>query len=307
MIGFTVLGGYLGVGKTTLLNHILRSNANLNQPLRIALLVNDFGDINIDAQLVESRSDSQINLANGCVCCTLTDGFTTALETLAGLVPQPEHIVVEASGVADISNLSQYGTGQELDLASIVVIADAETVQEKASDKYVGKTIQRQLKAADLIILNKVDLLGVEQKESTNSWLSNLTAGVPVLPAVNCDVPMAMVFDLQHNNSTLTKFEYETTHSHEQYSSWSFQTDQPVSRRMIEGFLAALGPDVLRCKGLFTDEKGVCLKLQMVGRRKDIESAGNKHVPGGQVVAIGLADGFDAEKLEEAASRLLKK
>ena len=78
MIGFTVIGGYLGAGKTTLLNHLLTNN----QSLRIALLINDFGAINIDADLIERQTDSQINLTNGCVCCGLSDGFDQAIEQL---------------------------------------------------------------------------------------------------------------------------------------------------------------------------------------------------------------------------------
>ena len=82
MIRFTVIGGYLGTGKTTLLNHVLRNN----ESRRIALIVNDFGEINIDAGLIESQTESQINLTNGCVCCTLSDGFHESIDQLCQLV-----------------------------------------------------------------------------------------------------------------------------------------------------------------------------------------------------------------------------
>ena len=158
MIRFTVIGGYLGAGKTTLLNRILTKAKGV----RYALLINDFGEINIDAKLIESQTDSQINLTNGCVCCTLVDGFHEAVDQLCHLQPPPDHIIVEASGVADVSNLAQYGYGPNLALDGVLVLADAETVQEKADDKYVSTTVRRQLTAADIIILIKIDLVSVE-------------------------------------------------------------------------------------------------------------------------------------------------
>ena len=155
MIPFTIIGGYLGAGKTTLLNHLLK-NANGH---RFALLINDFGTINIDAALIESTSENQINLTNGCVCCSISDGFYEAIEQLIATEPTPDHIVVEASGVADVQNLSQYGYGHALKLDGILVVADAETVQQKAVDKYVAETVKRQLRCADIVSLNKVDLI----------------------------------------------------------------------------------------------------------------------------------------------------
>ncbi len=300
MIGFTVLGGYLGAGKTTLLNQILRRNTESADPIRIALLVNDFGDINIDAQLIESQSDSQINLANGCVCCTLTDGFSAALDTLVDLNPQPEHIIVEASGVADVNNLSQYGNGQVLALANIVVVADAETVQEKASDKYVAKTIQRQLKAADLILLNKVDLLEPQIRERRLSWLSELTDGIPVVPCVRGDIPQAILFELERRDNPIE----ESVHGHEEYVSWSYGINKRISRESLEAFADSLGPGVLRCKGVFVDPFGYRLELQVVGKRKEVAAGAKTLESVSQLVAIGLKGKMLTEDLDAAVQRL---
>ena len=150
----TILGGYLGAGKTTLLNNLLQNNDGL----RIGLIVNDFGQVNIDAQLIASHDDSQINLTNGCVCCTMTDGFFEALESLREGPAPLDHLVVEASGVADVGKLSQYGHLPGYVLHAVVVVVDAETIRSKTRDKYVGATVKRQLSQADLLILNKCDL-----------------------------------------------------------------------------------------------------------------------------------------------------
>jgi len=172
-ISFTVIGGYLGAGKTTLLNHILRNNAGL----RLAVIVNDFGNINIDAELIKNQEGDTINLANGCICCSLAGGFVQALSALTEMDQPPEHILVEASGVADPHNLSQYGYMDRLQHNGVIVVADAETVQAKSVDKYVGQTVVWQLQSADLILLNKIDLVNAEALRNVHTWLQELVPG----------------------------------------------------------------------------------------------------------------------------------
>ena len=298
MIDYTVLGGYLGAGKTTLLNHILRNNDGH----RIALLVNDFGDINIDTQLIQSRGENQINLANGCVCCSLSDGFFEALDTLQNLDPPPTHIIVEASGVANVGNLSQYGYGREMRLAAVIVVADAETVREKAHDKYVAQTVRRQLAAADLIILNKVDLCSDERRPVLEAWLTQETGGTPVISAVRCEVPLSML--LATEPSVRTRLP-EHRH-HEAFRSWSFTAERSVTKEDLEAFLRSLGPEIIRAKGLFARTGGGVLELQLVGRRKElIERDGNRR-GSCEMVAIGRAEQLDPEHLDALAGTHLR-
>ena len=283
VIGYTVLGGYLGAGKTTLLNHVLKNSGGR----RYALLINDFGDINIDAELVTSQDDQQINLANGCVCCNLSDGFYEALETLKTLEPAPEHIIVEASGVADVYNLGQYGLTNDLTLDGVIVVADAETVRTKANDKYVAQTIRRQLSNADLIVLNKVDL--VEDAETIIEWLGEFHTG-PILPAVRANVPIEALFgfEVEHDSD-------HHQHHHEQYDSWSLSSDRTFEKAQIESFLNALGDDVIRCKGVLGQ-----YEVQCVGHRREITERTQPAVPS-QLVAIGLSNQLDTKKLDQLA------
>jgi len=184
----TILGGYLGAGKTTLVNHLLRHADGL----RLAVLVNEFGALPIDADLIEAQGDDIISIAGGCVCCSFGNDLTRALLDMAALDPPPDHVLVEASGVAlpgaiaaSVSLLQGYA------LDGIVVLADAETVEEQARDTYIGDTITRQLADADLVVLNKADLVADERLAATRAWLAAQAPGAEIIPARHGALPPA--------------------------------------------------------------------------------------------------------------------
>jgi len=292
-----VIGGYLGAGKTTLLNRILKQNDGI----RYALLINDFGEINIDAGLIESQTDAQINLTNGCVCCTLVDGFHQAIEQLCELDPPPDHILVEASGVADVSNLAQYGHGPDLSLDGVLVLADAETIQDKANDKYVAATVKRQLAAADVLILNKCDLLENEQLTKQTGWLKSNFPEAIIIMTTHCDVPMAVISGVHRENSSL-----QVAHQdHESYSTWSFASDQAASSEQLQEFLSRLDDTVLRIKGVSALSPDSVLVVQGVGKRREV-STGVGHQEGIKLVAIGLEGKLDCDQLNTLAAEHLK-
>ena len=157
--------GNLGAGKTTLVNHVLRHNA----ARRFAVLVNDFGQINIDADLIAGQEDGTIALTNGCVCCSLAGGFVVVLSALRERQPPPEHVIVEASGVSDPHKIAQYGhmPGDRLD--GTVVVADAEAVRQRAADPRCGAQVRQQLLGADLLVLNKSDLVSEPEKTAVGT------------------------------------------------------------------------------------------------------------------------------------------
>lgn len=293
MIDFTVLGGYLGAGKTTLLNHILAHN----QGVRFALLINDFGDINIDAKLVTSADDQQINLANGCVCCTLSDGFFEAIEALTQLDPAPDHIIIEASGVADVHNLAQYGHGHGLQLASVIVVADAETIEEKSKDKYVGQTVLRQLRAADVVVLNKADLCEPSTLDERLSWVTQASNGAPTLPVTRGAISVDALWNKHPRLKTLNEDHH---HAHESYLSWSFQSESAQSTAAIKAFVAALPAQVIRAKGLVQTDEGN-LEIQVVGRRRTLTGT-KQALQQSELVVIGLDGQLQSEALDKLAA-----
>jgi G3E family GTPase len=189
-IPFTVIGGFLGAGKTTLLNRLLRGATGR----RFAVLVNDFGALDIDGGLVADHGGDTIALANGCLCCTIGDSLVT---TLLSLLERPErfdHIVVEASGVADPGRIADLAVLEpRLARDGVIVVVDAAEVRARAADRRVGDTITRQLAAADLLVLNKTDL--AHDLAVLRGWLSTHSAA-PLLEARHADVPLDLLFGL---------------------------------------------------------------------------------------------------------------
>jgi G3E family GTPase len=296
MIPFTVIGGYLGAGKTTLLNQLLRATGGR----RIALLINDFGDINIDAMLIESHRGNRINLTNGCICCSLSDGFYGAIETLLTTAPLPDHIVVEASGVADVHTLAQYGHSPDLQLDGVIVLADLETVQAKIRDKYVGQTIRRQLAAADVIIANKRDLLTQPQSATVSNWLQGEFPQALVYTAEQGNVPLALLLGIHTLDKNLPE---HAGHAH--FCRWFYSSPRLVAADSLRRFLAALDDSVIRLKGT-AEQTTINLVAQVVGRRRELRPQQDLQAQGLNLVAIGLEGQLNTSELDRLANQLLK-
>nr|WP_275402707.1 GTP-binding protein [Streptomyces sp. SID10853] len=151
----TVIGGYLGAGKTTLLNGLLAAAGGS----RIAVVVNDFGAVNIDRRLITSATDDTVELSNGCICCSLQDDTSAVMTRLAGR-GDLDHVVVETSGVGDPAALRTWGNYPGFTPGATVVCADSTAAARLLRDEFVGDTVARQLTRADIVVLTKADLAG---------------------------------------------------------------------------------------------------------------------------------------------------
>ena len=185
-----VLGGYLGAGKTTLLDHLLRHA----QGRRIAVMVNDFGAIGIDADLIESTDGEVMSLAGGCICCSVGSDLVAALMALAQRVPPPDLVLIETSGVAlpgSVARGARLAPGIEID--AVVVLVDAETIRIRANDRHVGDTVVRQLGEADLLVLNKIDLVDAPALGATHHWLAGIALHARIIESVEARVPAELI------------------------------------------------------------------------------------------------------------------
>jgi G3E family GTPase len=258
-ITVTVLGGYLGAGKTTLLNHILRSTNE-----RIVVLVNDFGSINIDESLIVAADSDKITLANGCICCSLVDGLASALEQVRSLDPAPTRLVIEASGVSNPASIAAYAHGRGLHLDGIVTVVDAETVRAHSNDRYVGDTVRRQIVAADLLILNKTDLIASTELASLRTWLTSLgDVGIPMINAVQGQVALGALLgssaiasdDADRCNERKpfaagASLLSEAVSPEDVFVSWSLSTEQPFDQNLLDAVLTSWSSDIVRVKGI---------------------------------------------------------
>ena len=278
----TVVAGYLGAGKTTLINQMLANNDGQ----RLALLVNDFGEINIDAKLVESQDSDTINLSNGCVCCTLADDFSSALAQIEGMSDRFDRIIVEMSGIGEPDKVVEWVRNSAFILDGIVVLADATTILDWADNRYAGPLICRQLSAADLILLTHTDLVDGETVNEVNEWLTELSAA----PVLQGPVSMPMIIGICRTNGD----DLEWTHTHlEDHHSASARVSEPISIDHLEKWLARRPKQVIRVKGILRTTTDPCVTtiLQVCGTREEITEGHAKHDDGpGLVVAIATID-----------------
>ena len=164
----TIISGYLGAGKTTLVNNALRK-AN---GLKLAILVNEFGNLAIDEDLIIAQDDNMISLAGGCICCSYGNDMLLSLKELTSLDNKPDHIILEASGVAIPSAIeSSISLITECFTESIVSIIDCEQIQDQLNDKYIADTVISQIQSADIILANKADL--IKSDSPFHNWKEN--------------------------------------------------------------------------------------------------------------------------------------
>lgn len=188
-IPFTVIGGYLGAGKTTLLNRLLAGDHGR----RLAVVVNDFGEVALDELLVSSDDGEVVALANGCVCCSAADGFAETISRIRGFDPLPDQLIVEVSGVGDPAAVAQWGRSPGFELDGVLVVADPDSVQARAADRYVGDTVLAQLRSADLVLVSRADVTPPGRLDSVAAWVAAQTKA-PVV--IGSDWPLEVLLGL---------------------------------------------------------------------------------------------------------------
>jgi G3E family GTPase len=311
-VPMTILTGFLGAGKTTLLNRIL----NGNHGLKVAVVVNDFGAINIDAELIVGVESNVISLANGCICCTIRDDLIATVMDTINRAERPEYILLEASGVAEPSAIAMTFNNpafrESIRLDSILCVVDAEQVF--AVPELMELKIF-QMACADMVILNKVDLVDGEQIAKIKSWLDSRFHHYRLIEASQGDVPLAVLVPAgclfparldasEESGCTKTKCDHDSPNlDHTKaFSTWSYETDQPISLKALRHALAKLPAPIYRAKGVIytADAPQHRAVLQVVGRRVDISlmDRWGERTPRTQIVAIGAPGAIDEQELQ---------
>jgi G3E family GTPase len=270
----TILTGFLGAGKTTLLNRVLRADHGL----RLGVLVNDFGAINIDAQLVDFvEGNDTINLQNGCVCCTMRGDLVTSMLNVADRPNPPEHLIVEASGIADPAAIAGIfampRVRDRLRLDGVIAVVDAEHARDPRLDRQL---IEDQIRSADIVLLNKVDLIDAGDLAALTGWIRELAPWARILPTVDAGAPIELLIGLDRATEARVEPLASPYEGHTALASWSYHSDHPLAFRKVRDALRALPIGVFRAKGVLylADAPNMRFVAQMVGRRLAIDVAG---------------------------------
>ncbi|MBF2072623.1 MAG: GTP-binding protein [Synechococcales cyanobacterium C42_A2020_086] len=332
----TIITGFLGSGKTTLLNHIL----NNRQDLKVAVLVNEFGDINIDSQLLVSMDEDMVELSNGCICCTINDGLVDAVYNVLERDDRVDYMVIETTGVADPLPIILTFLGTELRdftrLDSIITVVDAETF---TPDYFDSEAAFKQIAYGDVVILNKTDLALPEKIKELEAYISEVKVGARILHSQYGKVPLPLILDVGYNNPAAyadlvqeeieqTQHEHDHHHSHapheahphhphehhhhhsahlenDGFVSISFESDRPFDVKKFETFLQEQLPkEVFRAKGiLWFAESDLRNIFQLSGPRFDLQGDEWRTPRKNQMVLIGR--NLDADELRQQLAACL--
>lgn len=317
----TIITGFLGSGKTTLLNQILKNKHDL----KVAVLVNEFGDINIDSQLLVSMDQDMVELSNGCICCTINDGLVDAVYRILERQEKIDYLVIETTGIADPLPIILTFVGTELRdltrLDSVLTLVDTSTF---TPDHFDSEAALKQVAFADIVLLNKTDLTAPEQVEELESYIRTVKVGARMLRSQYGEVPLPLILDValtdaaaykeydseeensehdheHHDHEHHEHHDHHEHHEHEHHHhhsehlqndgfvSVSFQSDRPFAVKKFEAFLTEeVSTAVFRAKGiLWFQESEARHVFQLSGPRYDLNQEDWLEPPQNQLVLIG--------------------
>jgi G3E family GTPase len=281
-----IVTGFLGSGKTTLVNHILA------QPhgLRIAVMVNEIGDLTIDNELIVGAADDMVELGNGCICCSINNDLVDAIFRVLRRETQADYLIVETSGLADplpvVLTFLRTEFCDAVRIDAIVAIADAESF---SLDLFDSRAAGNQLRYADVVLLNKCDLVGPGAAAAIEEKIRAIGDGVRIVRTVRARVPLPLLLSAGPFRSD----RYLAGHGHDHlaadgFDAVSFESEAPFAADRFQSLLEGMPRNVFRGKGILwiegSDERHV---FHLVGRRFTLDKSPEAEPKGNRLVLIG--------------------
>jgi G3E family GTPase len=314
----TILTGFLGAGKTTLLKRILADP----QGVRFGVLINDFGAINIDAELVVSSTADRVSLANGCVCCSIRDDLVEAIAGILDREPRPDRLIIEASGVS--RPLPVVDTLDVDRLAGRVVLDGVFCMIDGAGfadlDYAATELALDQVAGSDIVIVNKIDVATPEELDAVETTLRGPMPRLRMVRARYAEFPDELLFGIRPHSAGLAgadpsvghrdrhETELHEAHEHDghehhdhgdEFEAWSWRSERPVDATRLRAAIRSLPPGLMRAKGVLRSAGGNQDRLvfHLVGKRSELAPDRERAPDVSSIVAIGRRGGFDPAAL----------
>lgn len=309
----TIITGYLGSGKTTLVNHILTKNKGI----KFAVIVNEFGEIGIDNELIVKTKEDIIELSNGCICCQVRGDLIQMILNILKKHKNMQHLIIETSGVANPIPVAQTFFLKELqtltELDAIITVVDADHFEHNLKQS----NGEDQVKAADIILLNKKETVSDKKREHIKKEIQTVAPHARIIETSHSIIPLELIlnigqFDVKRFLDKKGNWK-EDDHAHDEFGnhiekdgiiSFMFKAEKPLNIQKFQLFAQKIPETIFRSKGIIYF-KGLNNKAiyQQVGRRIDVKTEFPWKKEKKQTMLVFIGKEFDSKKIEEALKR----